>query len=344
MLLFINFDLIASYLKVKKMKRYNNLFFIGLLVLGMSGCHKSNESTLPTISVTTDSVTNITQNTARSGGTVMDPGNTVFQRGVCWSTGPYPTILEGKTIDGNGNGSFTSSLTLYVPGTKYYLRAYAKNEYNTHYGQCLSFITTGTPGDTLTDIDGNVYHTISIGEQTWMMENLKTTKFSNGDPISYVTDGKTWSGLTAPAYCNMFGDTTVFHTYGRMYNGYAVKDSRGIAPVGWHVPSAVEWQSLIDFLGGNSVAGGKLKEGGFANWTTPNFGATNEYHFTGLPGGGRNAGYNGRFDGQFYNGYWWSSTETTLCLWVYSLYFESSSIGKQYLGLQNGFSVRCVKD
>lgn len=139
---------------------------------------------------------------------------------------------------------------------------------------------------TVTDYDGNVYQTVLIGDQCWMMENLKVTHYRNGDPIPHVTDGVTWGNLTSGAYCNYNNDEGNVATYGRLYNWYAVDDSRNIAPAGWHVPSDAEWQTLVDYLGGDAVAGGKMKEAGTTHWASPNTGATNESGFTALPGGG----------------------------------------------------------
>lgn len=103
-------------------------------------------------------------------------------------------------------------------------------------------------GSTVKDIDGNVYHTIVIGTQTWMLENLKTTKYSNGDPIPNITDSLTWVSLETGAYCNYNNDENNSVIYGRLYNWYSVNDSRKLAPVGWHVPNDSEWRTLTDFL------------------------------------------------------------------------------------------------
>lgn len=112
---------------------------------------------------------------------------------------------------------------------------------------------------TVSDADGNVYHTIAIGPQIWMAENLKTTKFRNGDPIPNITDVTAWENLTSGAYCYYRNDIVNITTFGMLYNWYAVNDSRNIAPTGWHVPSDAEWSTLRSWLGGVTVAGGKLK-------------------------------------------------------------------------------------
>ncbi len=199
------------------------------------------------------------------------------------------------------------------------------------------------PPLTVTDIDGNVYGTATIGAQTWMLENLKVTHFRNGDSIPPVTADAIWPNLLTPAYCNYDNDTSNVPTYGRLYNWYVVEDSRNVAPVGWHVPTDAEWQTLVDYLGGATVAGGKLKEAGHAHWSGGNVGANNESGFTGLPGGYR-YGTGASFDMRV-SGYFWSSTNVSYSyamarlLSAYSAEIYNSSRPKLY-----GKSIRCVKD
>jgi uncharacterized protein (TIGR02145 family) len=196
---------------------------------------------------------------------------------------------------------------------------------------------------TVTDIDGNIYHTIKIGEQWWMVENLKVTHYRNGDPIPNVTNGVTWAGLTTGAYCEYNNDINNVATYGRLYNWYAVNDGRNIAPSGWHVPSDAEYQALVDYLGGNEVAGGKMKETGTTHWQSPNTGATNESGFTGLPGGYRS--YNGSYHNIVIHGYFWSSTELSFsAAWYRNLGYDMSGISRYDGNKPYGFSVRCVRD
>ncbi|UCE19679.1 MAG: hypothetical protein JSV84_04865 [Gemmatimonadota bacterium] len=185
------------------------------------------------------------------------------------------------------------------------------------------------PSTTVTDIDGNVYQTITIGTQVWMAENLKVTHYRNGDYISYAT-----------SYDN---DENNIATYGLLYNWSAVNDSRGLAPEGWHMPSDDEWQTLIDYLGGDSVAGGKMKESGTLHWQSPNTGATNESGFTALPGGTRGGG--GNFSGMGNTALFNSSTELdNYNAWSRALRYDSSSVSRLHLSKQDGFSVRCVRD
>jgi len=479
-------------------------------------------STLSTI--TTIAVVNITTTTATSGGTVSaDGGAPVFSRGVCWSTSQNPTILNDRTNNGTGTGTFTSTIIGLNPGTTYYLRAYAANSPGTAYGTQISFTTgvvpvsaftatpttitagqsilftdestntptswswnfgdggtstsqnpshsyatagtytvaltstnsfgsntqtktnyitvniagsspvsaftatpttitagqsvqftdqsTNTPtswswnfGDggtsttknpshtyasagtytvsltstnsfgsntltktnyitvnsvsggiifnpnltygSVTDIDGNVYKTILIGSQTWMAENLKTTKYRNGNLI----------GTTTPATLDIFKENTPKYqwayagnespvaTYGRLYTWYAATDSRNVCPTGWHLPTDTEWTTLTTFLGGESIAGGKLKEAGTSHWISPNTGATNTSGFTALPGGYR--GVDGSFGDVGYAGTWWSSTEgNTYGAWTRTMNYYGTLGAFSYNYKETfGFSVRCLRD
>jgi uncharacterized protein (TIGR02145 family) len=196
---------------------------------------------------------------------------------------------------------------------------------------------------TVTDYDGNVYQTVLIGGQCWMMDNLKVTHYRNGDPINHVVDYYLWGGLTVGAYCNFGNDEGNVAIYGRLYNGYAMNDSRGIAPEGWHVPSDAEWQTLVDYLGGDDVAGGKLKDVGTTYWLSPNTGATNESGFTALPGGYRD------IEGEFRRmGHWalfWSSTNYSAeNAWNRILEYDNAGVFRTYYLYGNGHSIRCVKD
>jgi uncharacterized protein (TIGR02145 family) len=135
------------------------------------------------------------------------------------------------------------------------------------------------------DIDGNEYHTVIIGGQEWMVENLRVTPYRNGDPIPNVSDTTSWRALTTGAYCSYDNDPSCSAMYGNLYNWYAVNDFRQIAPEGWHVPTYEEWIVLETHLGGDTIAGGKLKESGTEHWRAPNVGGTNESGFSALPGG-----------------------------------------------------------
>ncbi len=196
---------------------------------------------------------------------------------------------------------------------------------------------------TLTDYDGNIYLTLKIGDQWWMAENLKVTHYRNGDPISYAPGG-VWPSLFTGAQGFYSNNEEYVLTYGRMYNWYAVGDSRGLAPIGWHVPSRDEWQILVDYLGGDAIAGGKLKEAGTTHWLPPNTGATNESGFTGLPGGGRD-GQSGMDGGVGGGVSFWSSTETSIPeSHRLSLEHNNSVAMINTSIMRTGCYIRCVKD
>src|SRR6478736_1024516 len=168
---------------------------------------------------------------------------------------------------------------------------------------CSKSDTDTLPPDKVKDVDGNVYSTIKIGTQTWMKENLKVTRYNNGDIIPTGLSDVSWATATSGAVTIYNNDDGNNKVYGKLYNWYAATDPRKIAPQGWHIPSTEEWEALISFLGGES-AGGQMKESGLAHWTIPNSGATNISGFTGLPAGLR---YGGTFSDLGISGIWWSS-------------------------------------
>ena len=212
------------------------------------------------------------------------------------------------------------------------MRAYATNSVGTSYGNEISFTTATAP-----------IGTITIGTQIWMINNLDVSTYRDGTVIPQVTDPTAWAGLTTGAWCYYSNSSSNGTIYGKLYNWYAVNDSRGLAPSGWHVASDTEWTTLTTFLGGTSVAGGNIKESGTTHWLSPNTNANNSSGFTGLPGGFRNS------DGTFYNilgdGNYWSSTlDTTTNAWTRFTNYVSGSVFRYSHSKLLGFSVRCVKD
>jgi uncharacterized protein (TIGR02145 family) len=184
---------------------------------------------------------------------------------------------------------------------------------------------------------------VTIGTQIWMTKNLDVENYRNGDSIPEVRDTSTWAALTTGAWCYYENNSAYGITYGKLYNWYAVNDSRGLAPSGWHVPTDAEWSTLTTYLGGVSVAGGKLKESGTTHWQSPNTGATNESCISALPGGYRYG--NGSFYGIGNYGSWWSSSELdTSYAWNRYLYYNDANIRRYNFSKEAGFSVRCVQD
>ncbi len=204
-----------------------------------------------------------------------------------------------------------------------------------------------TPGGGVSDIDGNQYSTIIIGTQEWMSENLRTSSYSNGEPIPNVANGTLWIDLTTGAWAHIYNDSQYENPYGKLYNWFTVADQRNICPTGWNVPSDSEWYTLTDFLGGESVAGGKMKSAGTQYWNTPNTSATNESGFSGLPGGSRFSGNfspTGDFNEHGDDGNYWSSTESFLTrAWYRGLDWDHSGAVRSVIEKGNGFSVRCFR-
>ncbi len=294
---------------------------------------------VPTI--TTTIISSISQTSAVSGGSITsDGGGAVTASGICWATTINPTINNFKTTDGTATGTFVSTLTgLTSGGTTYYVRAYATNSSGTAYGNQLTFNTN------LADVDGNSYKTVTIGTQVWMAENLKTTKYNDGTAISNVTDNTAWSTNTTGAYCNYSNTLANSDIYGSLYNWYvaASTNSKKVCPIGWHVPTDAEWTTLTTYLGGGSVAGGKLKETTTIHWLSPNTGATNETGFTALPGGYRDG--SGSFGLIGIYGFWWSSSISgTTYAWYRYMINSNGSISGGDNPQHAGSYVRCLKD
>jgi uncharacterized protein (TIGR02145 family) len=288
---------------------------------------------------------------------------------ICIGTGLFAQPHEGQKGDVNNDGSIN---VLDILGVAHHIlgviisddQEFWRADLNGPVWNCdgdgtvnildavkIAYIILGTDrcfGTPMTDIDGNVYQTITIGTQVWMAENLKVTHYRNGNAIPNVTGNSEWSNLTTGAYCNYDNDVNNATTYGRLYNWYAVSDSRNIAPEGWHVPSDAEWQTLVDHLGGTEVAGGTMKtpgtiEGGDGLWHSPNTGATNESGFSALPGGYRIGG--GSFTLLGLNAGFWSSTEAYgYVAWTRFLGYLNSQADRHDLHKLTGFSVRCVRD
>jgi len=296
-------------------------------------------------SLTTTAISSITATTALSGGNISnDGGAVVTASGVCWGTTQNPTISNSKTTDGSGIGSFSSLITGLTLGSTYYVRAYATNSAGTAYGGEVSFKTVVL---TVTDVDGNVYSTVAIGTQVWMAENLRTTKYRNGNIIGTTTNAVYLDtpDLNYPSFQWVaFTDAS----YGRLYTWYAIADSRKVCPVGWHVPAYYEWNVLGSYLGGDEIAGGKMKETGTTHWLNPNTSATNSSGFKALPGGYVQFEWWFGFEGYLMNssdGYWWTTGGIDANkVFARSIQYNSGTLESIQTSARNGLSVRCVKD
>ena len=221
------------------------------------------------------------------------------------------------------------------------------NPKNVHFRFCqlllasLLFLNYSCKKDSdngLTDADGNVYHPVTIGSQQWLVENLRTTHYNNGEAIPVVTDNSKWSNLATGAYCTYPAEVTNGKDYGNLYNWYAATDSRKIAPKGWHVATDADWQTLLNFIGAQNT-GGKLKD--TTHWNSPNTGATNATGFKGLPGGYVTSSiiYIGAY------GFWWTATESSATDAITrSLSYNNALVNNINYSKKYALTVRCVKD
>jgi len=267
----------------------------------------------------------------------FDYGTEITERGFCWGITDNPTIVTGFASVGKGLGVYTYEIGQLSPSKVYYVRAFVRNKYGIKYGitnqsKTLDPPTGINPPETVTDASGNVYKTITIGNQTWLANDLKTSKYRNGDNIVGFESLTSTVGTVGTCYSNP--------NYGQFYNWYAVNDPRNIAPAGWHVATDADWTLLETFLGGSDVAGGKLKENQ-SYWFQPNA-ATDDYGFKALPTGYRFG--DGSFSTSGYSmGYWWTSTGSTETTAINrALYYRTTKSMRQTSDKRVGCAVRCV--
>jgi len=332
--------------------RHYTFMAIGFILILTYSCKKNAE--IPELITT--AVDNIKQTSATSGGNITsDGGARITVHGVCWGKNQMPTITNSKTADSTSVESFSSVIIGLSPNTRYYVRAYATNSAGTGYGNPLSFTTENS--GTVTDIDGNVYYTVTIGTQEWMIENLKVTHYRNGESVPNVTEDTAWSNLTTGALCDYNNLPDNSTTYGKLYNWYTLNDSRNLAPVGWHIPTDIEWTELTDYLSShgygylgnsNDISKSMASQYGWALSTIKgdignDEASNNSSGFTALPGGYR------YYDGTFkYLGsycFWWNSTEiSTDNAWYRCLCSYWTIMYRDFYIKTFGFSVRCIKD
>lgn len=209
---------------------------------------------------------------------------------------------------------------------------------------------------TVNDIDGNIYPTVQIGPQQWLAENLRTTRYQNGDMIPNIPGGPGWQSSTTGAWSNYDNDPNLDASHGKLFNWYAAIDTRGVCPLGWHVPTDTDWQQLENSLGMSATelgatgyrgttqnVGGQMKRNTL--WDIPNTGATNSSGFSGIPGGAINN--NGNFLGTFEtDGFWWSRSEEMgeFNAWYRSLNYANGGIKREYYPKNGGLCIRCVRD
>jgi uncharacterized protein (TIGR02145 family) len=326
---------------------------IAMIALLIAGCKKDAVvvgKQLPVL--VTGSVTDITKTTAKASAKIYELGNPGFtEKGFVWDTAQSATLEKnlGKVSVAGMDTTFSGNLSNLKPGTKYFVRAYATNSVGTAYGFPVGFLTVAEP-ISLTDADGNVYQTVTIGAQVWMAENLRTTKYNDGTPIPNVSLAADWNALTTGAYSDYNNDPANATDYGRIYNWYAINTGK-LAPAGWHVPTAAEWATLVTTLGGEGTAGGPAKETGTAHWNAPNTGATNTSGFSARGGGYRHPavgapGFAALKDVAIFQ----SASEhvTNPGAWNYYVILEAGKTSfvniDKYWVKQAGASIRLIKD
>jgi len=306
-------------------------------------CSSSTNNGTLTASSAASGVTSVVAYTGGNGG--AHTGQVVTSTGV---TGLTATLQAGTFSNGSGNVTYTITGTPATSGTaSFALNVGGKTCALTRTVNSAPQNPTSGYGPNISDNDGNTYKTVYIGTQQWMAENLKTAKYNDGAGIPNVTDNTQWENNITGAWSYYNNDSVNNAKYGKLYNWYAVSPTtngnKNVCPTGWHVPAHAEWTVLTDYLGGEIVAGVKMKEVGTTNWNFPNTGSTNTSLFTSLPGGYR---YNdGSFNAIGFNGNWWSSTEdNTINAWYRSLNYSSGLVGRVSNSKGYGFSVRCLRD
>lgn len=321
----------------------NTTFYVRSYATNTVGTAYGNEEVFTTLqlmvpTISTSAVSDLTYSTATTGGTMTnDGGSVITARGVCWSTSSNPTIaLSTKTMDGTGTGAITNIIRGLTENTTYYVRSYATNAIGTAYGNELVFTTTP-----------DLTPRVTIGTQVWTTVNLNVSTYRDGTPVPEVRGAADWTATTYGAYCYYLNNSANGPTYGKLYNWEAIKDTAhgGLAPAGYHIPTKAEWTTLVNYLGGEAVAGDKMKEAGHSHWNPTNL-STNSSGFSGLPGGARSS-----YDGSFWyiglEGNYMSSSDDGIhptSLWICRLYHNLTSASiRQGLKLE-AYSVRCVKD
>jgi len=352
------------------------VFFLIISMALFSGCNEEDDpvddtpagSGLPEL--VTLPATMINQLKADGGGAVVSEGSSdIMVRGLVWSDAPGVTLDSAlaSTSDGNQIGTFLTTIDrksetemFLDSNTTYYYRAYATNDQGVGYGEELSFTTTENfymEGEPVTDADGNTYRTIYYekGGKTWMAENLKTTSYSNGDAIPFITDTEEWRNASMGAYCYWENDPSFIEDYGMLYNYYAIDDPRGVCPTGYHIPDNIEWATLREYIAEYSSSSSdinvQLREEGEEFWWNTNLYPGNNFSgFSARGAGLRSSGIFGDYANILQATYFWSSTEYenpigetvvgTLSIGTHGFPFLNGDTDIEHFG----HSVRCVED
>lgn len=315
-------------------------------IIGTAFGEELSFTTAPVVlgTITTIQPSSVARTTAISGGNItLDGGGDIIQRGVCWNKSPEPDTSDFITKNGNGTGEFESTITGLSQGTKYYVRAYAINSAGVAYGNQFSFNTK------IADIQGNLYNTVNIGSQVWMVENLRTTRYNNNTAIPNVKDNGAWFNLTTPAYCWFNNDINIAY-YGALYNWYTIQTGR-LCPTGWHIPTDEEFKTLELYLKmpadqvdlwewRGTDQGTQIKN--TTGWADGENG-TNTSGFSALPYGYRYA-VTGAFNGLNILTYWWSSEHNADQACYRRVDGNNTGIHRSVTSKKGGKYVRCIKN
>lgn len=330
----------------------NNILILLFSIALLPGCEKEEKNP----SVQTMNLTDITPSSAYGGGKVGSSGSSpILKKGVCWSLNPNPTMKNYLVEAGSGSGSFNCEINNLLADSTYYLRVFALNQDDTIYGSQIEFKTPDfivfnpqIKYDSVTDIDGNEYRTVTIGSQTWMAENLRSTRYRNGDPVSLETDPEKWGffNIKTGAYCWYKNDISKKEIHGAFYNWYAASDMRNIAPEGWHVSTEEDWKKLksyIDPLSYGNYTYRLFEEKGShkVNDGLSGFRSNNQTGFTSIPSGKIAVSPFSIISAGQYAFYWTSkgSNDGSVVVWITNEIVISS---QDYNCL--GYNIRCVKD
>jgi uncharacterized protein (TIGR02145 family) len=317
-----------------------------LAILIQEGCKEEPSSSCALLEFQTISPEQITHKLAISGGMISSTRfDQITEQGVVWDYDRSPSIQsnQGRSINRSMSTKYYCTLTRLTAERNYFVRAYIINGKDTVYANEKEFYTPAGGSIKLADIDGNIYYADTIGSLIWMNENLAVTRYNDGTAIPNIKDPDQWAIRKSAAYCSYDNDSIKGYIYGYLYNFYAVTDDRKLCPAGWHVASDLEWQTLGNIMGGNTVAGAKLKEKGTTHWASPNLVLPNANNFCALPNGSLSCLTN-QFQEIGRTAFWWSATDNVDGPYKYYMTFSNSGL-YTYNGVKTyGYGVRCIKD
>jgi uncharacterized protein (TIGR02145 family) len=355
----INLDMNNSINKNKSNRNFSIILFI-LILTGLAACQKDDQDPQGLLSIDLMSVDFITQSSATFTADIFGDLELVDSMGFCWGSNNRPTLDQDYVKTAIEIGIYSSQISGFSPGSKYFGRAFYAVDGEIYYSNTIQFEIPRTVADNR----GNEYPTVKIGRQLWMAENLLTTTYNNGETIRDGTGLGNYSLMQQPKlYFNYGDDTTYLNDYGRLYTWYVIADERGVCPAGWRVPDIIDWQKLSTHLDAltialsqlgegqkemSAVSGGMMKtkgsiENGTGLWYTPNNAASNVSNLGVVPGGFRDP--SGAFDGLGYNAAFWSLTANdNINAQMFYMHFFNGGFFTNSFSKYTGYAVRCMRD